>query len=35
MASNEVLYADVKAKAPLDYKTRKALLSHWSSTSGS
>jgi len=30
MASNEVLYADVKAKAPLDYKTRKALLSHWS-----
>ena len=30
MSSNEVLYADVKAKAPLDYKTRKALLSHWS-----
>jgi len=24
------LYANVKAKAPLDYKTRKALLSHWS-----
>jgi hypothetical protein len=30
MASNEILYANVKAKAPLDYKTRKALLSHWS-----
>jgi len=30
MSSNEVLYTDVKAKAPLDYKTRKALLSHWS-----
>lgn len=24
------LYADVKAKAPLSYKERKALLSHWS-----
>ena len=30
MSSNQVLYAHVKAKAPLDYKTRKALLSHWS-----
>lgn len=24
------LYSEVRAKAPLDYKTRKALLSHWS-----
>ena len=30
MASNEALYAEIRAKAPLDYKTRKALLSHWS-----
>ena len=29
MASNAALYAAVKAKAPLSYKERKALLSHW------
>jgi len=29
MAANAELYAAVKAKKPLDYKTRKALLSHW------
>ena len=30
MASTTALYAEIRAKAPLDYKTRKALLSHWS-----
>jgi len=29
MSANAELYAAVKAKKPLDYKTRKALLSHW------
>ena len=27
---SQQLYSEVRAKAPLDYKTRKALLSHWS-----
>ena len=27
--SNAALFAEIRAKAPLDYKTRKALLSHW------
>ena len=26
---SQQLYSEVRAKAPLDYKTRKALLSHW------
>jgi hypothetical protein len=30
MASASSLYAEIRAKSPLDYKTRKALLSHWS-----
>ena len=26
---SQQLYSEVRVKAPLDYKTRKALLSHW------
>jgi len=29
-SSNAALYAEIRSKKPLDYKTRKALLSHWS-----
>jgi hypothetical protein len=29
-SSNVSLYAEIRAKKPLDYKERKALLSHWS-----
>ena len=29
-SSASSLYAEIRAKSPLDYKTRKALLSHWS-----
>ena len=28
-AKMETLYAEIRAKTPLSYKTRKALLSHW------
>jgi hypothetical protein len=27
--SNAALYAEIRSKKPLDYKTRKALLTHW------